>query len=72
MDHATRLHLVGRITYYLGWIAAICGALAHFNLATKMFVAISLPQRNLFEAAILLFLACMASELRAGATKHAA
>jgi hypothetical protein len=30
-----------------------------------MFVAINLPQRNLLEASVLLFLICMSSELRA-------
>jgi len=65
MDHSARLQLVGRVTYYLGWIAALCGALVHFSFATKMFVAINLNQRNLFEGSVLFFLICTASELRA-------
>lgn len=65
MDRVTRLQLIGRITYYLGWISAICGALVHFNIATRMFVSLGLPQRNLFEASVMLFLICMASEVRA-------
>jgi hypothetical protein len=67
MDHVARLQLVGRVTYYLGWIAAICGVPAHFNIGTNMFRAIGMPQRNLLEASVLLFLICMASELRAAA-----
>jgi len=65
MDHVTRLRLVARVTYYLGWIAAICGVLAHFNVGMRMFAAINLPQRNLLEASVLLFLICVSSELRA-------
>lgn len=65
MDHRARLQLVGRVTYYLGWIAVLCGAVVHFQIATRMFAAINLTQRNLFEASVLFFLICMASELRA-------
>jgi hypothetical protein len=64
MDNITRLHLVARITYYLGWITAVCGALAHFNVAEKTFLALQLSQRNLFEASLLFFLICVASTLR--------
>lgn len=65
MDHVTRLQMLARATYYLGWLAAICGALVHFNVAMKLFVKIGLPQRNLLEAAVVLFLISMASALRA-------
>ena len=65
MDHLARLQFIGRVTYYLGWIAAVCGGLAHFSLATRMFISINLTQRNLFEASMLFFLICSASELRA-------
>jgi len=65
MDHLARLQFVGRVTYYLGWIAAVCGSLVHFSLATRMFISINLTQRNLFEASVLFFLICTASELRA-------
>lgn len=65
MDHVTRLQLVARVTYYLGWLAAICGALVHFNIAVRFFTSIGLPQRNLLEAALMLFLISMASALRA-------
>jgi hypothetical protein len=64
MDHVARLNLIARITYYLGWITAICGALLHFNLGTSMFVALHLEKRNLYEASVMFFLICMASELR--------
>ena len=65
MDHLARLQLVGRVTYYLGWIAALCAVVVHFSLAARVFAAISLTQRNLFEASVLFFLICVASELRA-------
>ena len=65
MSHIARLQLVGRVTYYLGWIALLCGGLAHLNIATRLFDAMSLSQRNLFEVSVVCFLICMASELRA-------
>jgi hypothetical protein len=65
MGHLARLQLVGRVTYYLGWIGLLCGALVHLNVARGMFLAIDLTQRNLFEVSVLCFLICIASELRA-------
>ena len=38
MNHVTRLRLIGRVTYYIGWIALVCGGLFHLNIATKQFV----------------------------------
>jgi hypothetical protein len=64
------LHVVGAkpnsmkgITYYLGWLATALGALSHFGLGSRLQV-INLSQRNLFEASVLFFIICMASELR--------
>ena len=65
MSHVVRLQLIGRVTYYVGWIALVCGGLFHLNIATKQFLAIGLPQRNLFEISVVCFLICIASELRA-------
>lgn len=65
MDHAGRMQLVGRITYYVGWVALVCGGLFHINVARGVFSAVGLPQRNLFELSIACFVICMASELRA-------
>lgn len=65
MDHFARLQLVGRLTYYLGWITLLCGGLAHLNIAVRLFDAMSLSQRNLFEVSVMCFLICIASELRA-------
>jgi hypothetical protein len=65
MTHVTRLQLAGRVTYYLGWITALCGALAHFELVTKIFALANVSKRNLFEASVLFFLICTASEIRA-------
>lgn len=65
MGHFARLQLVGRVTYYVGWIALVCGGLDHVNIARTMFVSIGLSQRNLFEVSVISFLICVASELRA-------
>jgi hypothetical protein len=71
MDHLARLHLVARITYYLGWITAILGALMH---VAKIETLLSAYPRNLLEASFLLFVICIASEIRAvaGARQSAA
>jgi len=65
MGQFARLQLVGRITYYIGWIALACGGIVHLNIARAMFVSIGLSQRNLFEVSVVCFLICVASELRA-------
>jgi hypothetical protein len=66
MDHFARLQLVGRITYYVGWIALVLAGFVHFNVARTVFQNIGISQRNLFELAVVSFLVCVASELRAG------
>ena len=71
MERVSRLQLVSRITYYLGWLATALGALSHFGLGQRL-DAINLPQRNLLEAGVILFIICMASELRARAAASAA
>ena len=65
MNHVTRLQLIGRVTYYVGWIALVCGGLVHLNIARTLFLAVSLTKRNLFEVGAVCFLICVASELRA-------
>ncbi len=65
MGHLGRLQLVGRVTYYLGWICLICGALVHLGIGRAAFTAMSLTKRNLFEVAVVCFVICIASELRA-------
>jgi len=65
MGHLARLQLVGRVTYYLGWIALLCGGLAHLGVGQAMFMSVSLTKRNLFELSLVCFVICMASELRA-------
>lgn len=42
MGHVARLQLVGRVTYYVGWIALVCGALVHVNVARSLLVNLSL------------------------------
>jgi len=51
MDHFARLQLVARVTYYLGWIAWLCGGMVHLNIAKALFLAMRLSQRNLFRSA---------------------
>ncbi len=65
MGHFARLQLTARITYYIGWIALICGGLVHVNIAKALFANMGLSQRNLFEVSVVCFLICAASELRA-------
>src|SRR5580700_10090822 len=65
MDRSARLHVVGKISYYLGWISLVCGGLLHLGIGRAMFTALSLTKRNLFEVAVVCFLICMASEVRA-------
>jgi len=67
MDHVIRLQLIGKVPYYVGWIALVCGGLLHFNFATKLSLAVNLSKRNLFEVSVVCFLICIASELRAHA-----
>ena len=65
MGHFDRLQLVGRITYYLGWIVLLCGGLVQVNIGKTLFMAMSLTKRNLFEVSVMLFIICMATQLRA-------
>jgi hypothetical protein len=64
MSHFARLQLVGRITYYLGWIALVIGGVVHVHVAERLFLSIGLSQRNFFELSVISFLICCASELR--------
>jgi hypothetical protein len=64
MDHVARLQLIGRVTYYVGWITLLCGGLVHVNIATSLFLAMRMTQRNLLEISVISFLICVASELR--------
>ncbi|HXB98899.1 MAG TPA: hypothetical protein VNU74_00780 [Terriglobales bacterium] len=65
MGHFDRLQLIGRVTYYAGWIALVCGGLVHLNIAKTLFANMELSQRNLFEVGVVCFLISIASELRA-------
>jgi hypothetical protein len=65
MGSFARLQLVGRSTYYIGWLSLLCGSVVHLNIAKTMFLNIGLSQRNLFELSTVSFLICVASELRA-------
>jgi hypothetical protein len=65
VNSVIRLQLIGRVTYYAGWLALVCGGLFHLNIARTLFVSLSLSKRNLFEASVMCFLICIASEVRA-------
>jgi hypothetical protein len=65
MGHFDRLQLLGRITYYLGWITLLCGGLVQVNIGKTLFMTMSLTKRNLFEVSVMLFIICMATQLRA-------
>jgi len=65
MDRSARMHLIGKITYYVGWVSLLCGALVHLHIAQGLFAAMSLTKRNLFEVSVVCFIVCMASEVRA-------
>jgi hypothetical protein len=65
MGHFDRLQLVGRITYYLGWVSVLLGGLAQINIGRTVFVAMTLTKRNLFEVSVMLFIICIATQLRA-------
>jgi len=45
--------------------ALVCGGLVHFRVVGPLFDAMNLTKRNLFEASVVCFVICMASELRA-------
>jgi hypothetical protein len=70
MDRSARLHLVGRISYYVGWLALLCGGLLQVNIARALFISIGLTKRNVFELSIASFVICMASEVRALASNE--
>ncbi|MFZ0480567.1 MAG: hypothetical protein WAL71_15610 [Terriglobales bacterium] len=71
MDSVNRLCLTSRITYYAGWLFALCGAFAHFGLGAALLRNVNLPKRNLFEASVMLFLISAVSALRALTTTKA-
>jgi hypothetical protein len=71
MDSATRLQLVARITYYIGWVAALCGGVVHFGVAAAMFRSADLAKRNLFEASLMFFVISIASAARGLASEKA-
>jgi hypothetical protein len=70
MDRSARLHLVGRISYYVGWLALLCGGLLQVNIARALFTSIDLTKRNMFELSVASFVICMASEVRALASNE--
>jgi len=72
MDGSARLHLVGTVTYYVGWIALFCGGLVHLHIARALFTAMTLSKRNLFEVSVACFVICVASEARALASTEKA
>ena len=64
MDSVNRQQLVTTVTYYAGWLTAICGGLVHFTLGAAMFRTVDLTKRNLFEASVMFFVISIASAVR--------
>jgi hypothetical protein len=64
-EHFDRLQVVARVTYYLGWITLLLGALIHFNIGRPLFVSLNVSKRNMFELSVMLFVICLASGVRA-------
>jgi RHS repeat-associated protein len=48
MENVTRLKLVAKITYYLGWSSTVLAAIAHFFLGRHPYEAINLSKWNPF------------------------
>jgi ABC-type siderophore export system fused ATPase/permease subunit len=66
MERADRLHLISRVCYYLGWVVALVAVIGHITKLNQALVsATNVSGRNLLEAGLLLFLICVASEVRA-------
>ncbi|MGI9104234.1 MAG: hypothetical protein ACR2IF_17475 [Terriglobales bacterium] len=66
MERAERLRLISRVCYYLGWIAGVVAIIVRVAQFSKVLErATSITARNLLEATLLLFLVCVASEIRA-------
>ena len=65
MGHSARLQLVGKVSYYLGFVTLFCGGLLQLNIGRALFTSLSVNKRNLFEISVILFVICMASQLRA-------
>jgi len=64
MGRCTCMQWVARITYFVGWIALLCGGLVHIRLARTLFTAVDLSKRNLFELSMACFVICIASSLQ--------
>ena len=64
MRDFVRLQLIAKVSYYFGWFALFCGGLVQINIGRGVFLAMNISRRNIFEASIVCFLICMASELR--------
>lgn len=76
MDRSVRLRLVSRISYYVAWLSAALAVVIHLaNVDMKLSQIIHVSARNFLEAAVLLFVICIASEARAmglGVSREAA
>jgi hypothetical protein len=66
MDSVNRLLLVARVSYYVAWISAACGAAVHFSLGVKIAGSMQITPRNFLEGSLLFFLISAVSALRAG------
>lgn len=66
MDRVSRLRNIAKGSYYLGWTLTVVAIIIHITkLAAKFGRLTGISDRNLLEAGVLLFIICVASEVRA-------
>ena len=66
MNRSDRLHLISKSCYYLAWAGTLAAVLGHLTKFDQtLFNVIGISGRNILEASVLLFIACVASEIRA-------
>jgi hypothetical protein len=71
MDSGTRLLLIARVSYYIGWLLALCGTVVHFGLGADLLRSMNVSPRHLLEGSLMFFLISAVSVLRAGASSKA-
>ena len=68
MNRSERLHLISRLCYYLAWLSLLVAAVGHVTKLNALLLnTFNISGRNLLEACLVLFIACIASEARISA-----
>jgi hypothetical protein len=67
MDRVNRLHAIARACYYLGWIVTALAVICRVVRPLEVWLSNTtrITGRNLVETGLLLFIICVASEVRA-------